>query len=95
MSNAINTTTVNNATAQDNGVEIIKSMMQRIGDLAVTREVWEATEYTRSNQALYKLIADCLALYNDLAFPQISRQIMMSKLNWSHANATYEICRRV
>jgi hypothetical protein len=31
----------------------------------------------------------------NLAFPQISRQIMMSKLNWSHANATYEICRRV
>jgi hypothetical protein len=68
MSKAINTTTVNTATksAQDNGVEIIKSMMQRIGDLAVTREVWEATEYNRSNQALYKLIADCLALYNDL-----------------------------
>jgi len=31
----------------------------------------------------------------ELAFPHISRQIMMSKLNWSHANATYEICRRV
>ncbi len=66
MSNTINTTTINNTTAQDNGPEIIKSMMQRIGDLAVTREVWEATEYNRSNQALYKLIADCLALYNDL-----------------------------
>jgi hypothetical protein len=32
---------------------------------------------------------------SSMAFPQISRQIMMSKLNWSHANATYEICRRV
>lgn len=61
MSNAIN-----NATTENNSAEIIKSMMQRIGDLAVTREVWEATEYNRSNQALYKLIADCLALYNDL-----------------------------
>lgn len=67
MSNTIETTTVNNtAAAQEKGAEIIKSMMQRIGDLAVTREVWEATEYNRSNQSLYKLIADCLALYNDL-----------------------------
>jgi AAA15 family ATPase/GTPase len=30
-----------------------------------------------------------------VAFPQISRQIMMSKLIRSHANATNEICRRV
>jgi hypothetical protein len=30
-----------------------------------------------------------------LAFPQISRQIMMSKLKRSNANATHEICRRV
>lgn len=66
MSTTINTTTVINAAAQDNGAEIIKSIMQRIGDLAVAREVWEATEYNRSNQSLYKLIADCLALYNDL-----------------------------
>lgn len=66
MSNTINTTSTNPSSAQDNGAEIIKSMMQRIGDLAVVREVWEATEYSRSNQALYKLIADCLALYNDL-----------------------------
>lgn len=66
MSNAINTNSINPTTAQDNGAEIIKSMMQRIGDLAVVREVWEATEYNRSNLALYKLIADCLALYNDL-----------------------------
>lgn len=58
MSNAANTTTVINAAAQDNGAEIIKSIMQRIGDLAVAREVWEATEYNRSNQSLYKLIAD-------------------------------------
>jgi len=30
-----------------------------------------------------------------LAFPQISRQIMMSKLKRSHANGTNEICPRV
>lgn len=67
MSNASNTTIVNTtATAQNNGAEVSKAMMQRIGDLAVAREVWEATEYNRSNQALYKLIGDCLALYNDL-----------------------------
>jgi len=28
--------------------------------------VWETTEYNSSNQSLYKLIAECLALYNDL-----------------------------
>jgi len=31
----------------------------------------------------------------EVAFPRISRQIMMSKLKRSHANATNEICRRV
>jgi hypothetical protein len=30
-----------------------------------------------------------------LAFPQISRQIMMSKLKWRNANATSEICPRI
>ncbi len=30
-----------------------------------------------------------------VAFPQISRQIMMSKLKWRNANATNEICPRV
>ena len=30
-----------------------------------------------------------------VAFPQISRQIMMSKLKRSHANGTNQICRRV
>ena len=67
MSNTSKTTTVNNSAAtQDNGAEIIQNMMKRIGALAVTREVWEDTEYNRSNQSLYELIRDCLALYNDL-----------------------------
>lgn len=66
LSISATSSTSNNTATQDKGAEIIKSIMQRIGDLAVTREVWEATEYNRSNQALYKLIADCLALYNDL-----------------------------
>ena len=30
-----------------------------------------------------------------LAFPRISRQIMMSKLKRSHANGANQICRRV
>ncbi len=66
MSNVINTTSVKITDAQDSPADIIKSMMQRICDLAINREVWESTEYNRSNQALYKLIADCLSLYNDL-----------------------------
>lgn len=68
MSNANATiTAVNNiAAVKGNSVEVIKTMMQRIETLAVAREVWEINEYNRSNQALYKLIGDCLALYNDL-----------------------------
>ena len=34
-------------------------------------------------------------IISPLAFPQISRQIMMSKLKWRNANATDEICPRV
>jgi hypothetical protein len=33
--------------------------------------------------------------FYELAFPRISRQIMMSKLKRSHANGTNQICRRV
>jgi hypothetical protein len=35
------------------------------------------------------------AMLKELAFPQISRQIMMSKLKWRNANATSEICPRI
>jgi hypothetical protein len=33
-----------------------------------------------------------LPKYADMAFPQISRQIMMSKLKWRITNAAIEIC---
>jgi hypothetical protein len=46
--------------------KITASTMQRISNLAVRREAWENTEYNRSNQALYSVIAECLDLYLDL-----------------------------
>lgn len=56
----------NLATVDNKDVDVIQTMKQRISDLAVSREKWETTEYDRSNQGLYKLIGECLALYNDL-----------------------------
>jgi len=41
-------------------------MLQRVEDLAIQREVWETSQYARSNAALYNIFAQCLALYRDL-----------------------------
>lgn len=51
---------------QSTGASISATMMRRISDLAIRREAWETTEYNRSNQALYGVIAECLNLYLDL-----------------------------
>lgn len=68
MSTSIYPFTEENTTSmKDKGAEIAKLTMQRVSDLAVSREVWEETEYNRSNRSLYKLIADCLALHQDLS----------------------------
>ncbi len=42
------------------------AMRARIEALAQMREAWEATEYARSNDALYRVIQSCYALYQDL-----------------------------
>jgi len=42
------------------------NMLKRIEQLAVKREVWETTIYSRSNTDLYSIFADCLALYREL-----------------------------
>ncbi len=42
------------------------AMRARIEALAQMREAWEATEYARSNDALYRVIQNCYALYQDL-----------------------------
>jgi len=47
-------------------VYLIESTRQRISELRLRRETWETTDYSRSNQTLYTLIADCLQLYLDL-----------------------------
>lgn len=69
MSNVKSEAAVNNSAAiatQSTGASISAKMMQRISDLAIRREAWETTEYDRSNQALYSVIAECLNLYLDL-----------------------------
>lgn len=67
MSQTQNTIAIKKTTANANTAKQITADFQnRITALANQREVWETTEYNRSNQALYNLIAECLALYNDL-----------------------------
>lgn len=43
-----------------------KSLFKRVENLSIKREVWETNELARSNDALYAIFADCLALYRDL-----------------------------
>lgn len=43
-----------------------KSMLKRVENLSIKREVWESNELARSNDALYAIFADCLELYRDL-----------------------------
>lgn len=38
----------------------------RVADLAMRREAWESSDLTRSNQILFGLLAECLALFLDL-----------------------------
>jgi len=66
MANAINKNFLNRTTIIATSAQVSQALMQRISDLAIRREAWEATEYSRSNQALYGLIAECLDLYLDL-----------------------------
>lgn len=67
MSQAKNTLSFNKTAAQKQTAQrVTDDFKNRITELANQREIWETTEYNRSNQALYKLIGDCLALYNEL-----------------------------
>lgn len=43
----------------------IEDGIKRIVELADRRAAWEKTEYDRSNQSLYKIIDECLALYKE------------------------------
>lgn len=43
----------------------VEDGIKRIVDLAERRTAWEMTEYDRSNQSLYKIIDECLALYKE------------------------------
>lgn len=52
--------------AKRQSAAIISAMMQRLTDLSIKREVWESNDYERSNQALYALLGECVALHRDL-----------------------------
>jgi hypothetical protein len=74
MTNAINNTAATNNTAPAVNktsttpvdMTIATAMRERIEDLAMQREGWENTQLARSNQALYSIFKECLALYRDL-----------------------------
>lgn len=54
------------AVPQSTSANEVLAMRQRIESLAVEREAWETTAYTRSNDMLYALIQKCYVLYLDL-----------------------------
>ncbi len=60
------TVAVEAAVSQSTSANEVLAMRQRIESLAVEREAWETTAYTRSNDMLYALIQKCYALYLDL-----------------------------
>lgn len=74
MTTAINNTAATNNTAPTSNktsttpvdMTIAIAMRERIEDLAIQREGWENTQLARSNQALYSIFKECLALYRDL-----------------------------
>lgn len=41
-------------------------LFMRVENLSIKREVWETNELARSNDALYAIFDDCVALYRDL-----------------------------
>jgi hypothetical protein len=45
---------------------IATQIRQKIEKLAISREVWEQTAYTRSNDMLYDLLRECYLLYKEL-----------------------------
>lgn len=61
-----NQTVISTTANRSRWVYLIESTRQRVSDLRLRREAWETTDYSRSNQTLYSLVADCLQLYLDL-----------------------------
>jgi hypothetical protein len=43
-----------------------KSILKRVENLSIKREVWESNELARSNDALYPIFDGCIELYRDL-----------------------------
>lgn len=61
------TKTLSNSAAKAKSASAVtKSMLKRVENLSIKREVWESTELAHSNDAHYAIFADCLELYRDL-----------------------------
>jgi len=46
--------------------QVSDALRARVEQLATAREVWQLSDYARSNEKLYALIGECLSLYKDL-----------------------------
>ena len=61
------TKTLSNSAAKAKSASAVtKSMLKRVENLSIKREVWESTDLAHSNDAHYAIFADCLELYRDL-----------------------------
>jgi hypothetical protein len=60
------TVTAEAVVPQSTSANEVMAMRQRIESLAIEREAWETTAYSRSNEMLYALIQKCYVLYLDL-----------------------------
>ena len=57
-------------------------MLHRVEDLAIQREVWETSQYARSNSALYNIFAQCLELYRDLTTSSDAKALKQGLLDY-------------
>jgi len=55
--------TTNKTSTQAAALAIATSTVQKLDALAKRREEWEATAFTKANEGLYELLADCYAVY--------------------------------
>lgn len=44
--------------------KFVNGIVQQLNGLSKAREQWEATDYKKANEGLYRLLAECLAVFN-------------------------------
>lgn len=52
------------ATPSVSKVPFVKSIVQQLDALSTRRQEWEATDYKKANEGLYKMLGDTLAVYD-------------------------------